>query len=447
MTENPVPKRDRNRSTTPFQEKGMTERTNHVARIGEPSIRSLLQTDTTGTMAFNAPLPAYLLNIEAKRRSNLFPWRGQFSPQLVETLLRAYATSGSVVLDPFMGSGTVLVESARLGFPVHGREVNPAAYLLGRVYELCNLDVVERRELLYEAETFLAHARPAAFELPLFHAEAGMTSPSGRHSDWMRAIPDPRVRMLLEALVVLADGDAAHDGAHAGKWSTIKEIVTRLPFTTTPLHPLLGDARSLGLPDGEVDFVLTSPPYINVFNYHHNSRVGIESLGWKPLVVARSEIGSNRKFRQNRFLTVVQYCMDMALALTEIRRACNNTARVLLILGRESNVHKTAFYNGRIVERLAMEQVGFHLDLKQERMFMNRFGQSIREDVLHLSPQSGPSRPKEDIVDGARRLGKDVLSEALQRTPSDRRPYLEDAIRRADEVQASPIFNPAAATE
>jgi len=64
----------------------------------------------------------------------------------------------------------------------------------------------------------------------------------------------------------------------------------------------------------------------------------------------------------------------MALALAEIRRVCTESAPILLILGRESKVHKTAFYNSQIVERLASEVIGFRLHLKQERVFTNRFG-------------------------------------------------------------------------
>lgn len=389
---------------------------------------------------FGSPLPAPTLNIEAKSRSNLFPWRGQFSPQLVEALLRAYAAPGSVVLDPFMGSGTVLVEAARLGLTAHGYEVNPAAYLLARVYELCLLTPAERRRLLDGAETVLAHTRPAAFELPLFRTRATPLHYSESGSDLVRASPDPQIQMLLDALVVLANEDSAPDHSYASKWSLIREIVTHLPFSATPVHPTLGDARALRLGDGVIDFVLSSPPYINVFNYHHNSRTGIESLGWKPLVVARSEIGSNRKFRQNRFLTVVQYCMDMALALAELGRVCNPGARIILILGRESNVHKTAFYNGRIVERLATEVIGLHLHLKQERVFLNRFGQRIYEDLLHLSPMPDPSPPQKGIIESARRLGKDILSDAIDRTPSDRQHYLRDAIAQAGQINESPIL-------
>jgi hypothetical protein len=66
-----------------------------------------------------------LLNIEEKNRSNLFAWRGQFSPQLVECLLDAYCLPGSVVLDPFAGSGTVLFEAALRSLPAYGFEINP----------------------------------------------------------------------------------------------------------------------------------------------------------------------------------------------------------------------------------------------------------------------------------------------------------------------------------
>lgn len=405
---------------------------------------SPLATGVIEPAPFSSPLPAPTLNIEAKSRSNLFPWRGQFSPQLVEALLSAYAAPGSVVLDPFMGSGTVLIEAARLGLPAHGYEVNPAAYLLARVYELCLLTPAERRRLLDDAETVLAHTRPAAFELPLFRTRPTPFPCSDQGTDGV-ASADPRIQMLVKALIVLTDEDAAPDQACAGKWSMIREIVTHLPCSTIPVHPTLGDARALHLEEGSIDFVLSSPPYINVFNYHHNSRTGIESLGWKPLVVARSEIGSNRKFRQNRFLTVVQYCLDMALALAELRRVCTPGARIILILGRESNVHKTAFYNGQIVERLATEIMGLRLHLKQQRVFLNRFGQSIYEDLLHLSPTPAPTPSKAVIIESARHLGQDLLAEAMDRTPSDRRHYLRDAIAQAGQINASPILNPAEA--
>lgn len=393
-------------------------------------------------LAFESRLPASVLNVEAKSRSNLFPWRGQFSPQFVEAILRSYAPPDAVVLDPFMGSGTVLVECARRGLAVHGCEVNPAAYLLGRVYELCRLAPAARRKLLVRVEEALARIDPDAFDLPLFRLCKGAASPELTLAAAARASRDPAVSTLLTALVVLLDDSSEQAGASRKAWSSLREIVLGLPETVSPIEAGFGDARRLRLEPGSIDFVLTSPPYVNVFNYHHNSRSAIEALGWEPLVVARSEIGSNRKFRQNRFLTVVQYCIDMAQALAELQRVCRSSARIVLVLGRESNVHKTPFYNGRILETLATKVVGLRLCLEQERVFTNRFGQRIYEDIFHLIPALREARANACVIEGARATASRALVDALGRVPDDRRHFLEEAIDRAGSVEPSPILIP-----
>ncbi|EGR2288690.1 hypothetical protein D0815_24920, partial [Vibrio parahaemolyticus] len=83
-------------------------------------------------------LPSSLVNIDEKTRSNLFSWRGQFSPQLIEQLILNYAKEDSVVFDPFLGSGTVVYESLLLGLEAYGSEINPAAMAFAKVYELAN---------------------------------------------------------------------------------------------------------------------------------------------------------------------------------------------------------------------------------------------------------------------------------------------------------------------
>jgi adenine-specific DNA methylase len=83
-------------------------------------------------------IPQSLLNIENKDRSNLFPWRGQFSPQLVETILDKYARSGFHVLDPFAGVGTVLYEAGLKGLRASASEINPAACRMAYTYRFIN---------------------------------------------------------------------------------------------------------------------------------------------------------------------------------------------------------------------------------------------------------------------------------------------------------------------
>ncbi len=94
---------------------------------------------------FAEVLPQQLLDIEDKKRSNLFSWCGQFSPQLIEYLLEAYCPRGSVVLDPFVGSGTVLYEAATLSLPAYGFEINPSAWSFSKVYEFANIEPNDRK--------------------------------------------------------------------------------------------------------------------------------------------------------------------------------------------------------------------------------------------------------------------------------------------------------------
>ena len=105
---------------------------------------------------FARPVPQRLLNIEEKNRSNLFAWRGQFSPQLIESLLDAYCLPESVVLDPFAGSGTVLLECAIKSLRAFGFELNPAAWCFSKIYEFANMPSDEREypiaELRYQIE-------------------------------------------------------------------------------------------------------------------------------------------------------------------------------------------------------------------------------------------------------------------------------------------------------
>src|SRR4051794_36135394 len=88
------------------------------------------------------------LNIDDKERSNLFPWSGQFSPQLIEALLNAHAQPHAMVLDPFLGSGTVLCEAGRQSLRCYGSEINPAAYKLSRTYRFINIVQEERKRTI-----------------------------------------------------------------------------------------------------------------------------------------------------------------------------------------------------------------------------------------------------------------------------------------------------------
>jgi len=213
-----------------------------------------------------------------------------------------------------------------------------------------------------------------------------------------------------------------------------------LPFSNEPIKADLQDARALPLQAESVDFALTSPPYINVFNYHQNYRRSVELLGWDLLRVARSEIGSNRANRGNRFFTVIQYCIDMAHSVLELSRVIKNRGRAVLIVGHESRVLGAPFYNADILERIARESGLFDVVLRQKRVFLNRFGQEIREDVLNLERRSSLSDQMTPLTLG-RTVAREALRTAMPVVAEGNSDLLHEAVERVNEIEGTPLFN------
>jgi methylase of polypeptide subunit release factors len=379
------------------------------------------------------------LNIENKTRSNLFPWNGQFSPQFVEAILEQYANPSTRILDPFCGSGTVLAEAALLGLAATGVEVNPAAYVLARIYALSNEPQDGRRVTLDAVEKKLQDIFPKGW--PLF--EAVSVKSSFTYQQELVALRDKSTgdqRIVLEAFIILADFYKGIDTLKIAKtWGKLYQVIDGLSYNTKPIQVLHQDGRILDQ-NRQYDLVLTSPPYINVYNYHQQYRASAEALGWDLLDVAKTEIGSNRKHRGNRFLTVIQYCLDLTLTLHSLWAATSTDARIIFVLGRESKVRGVPFYNGEIVARLAIEAVGYRILQRQERFFTNRFGQQIYEDILHLGKAVGP---RTDSQERAREVAEITLRQGLAYAYDEAiRRDLLDAIEKVSLVCPSQHYVP-----
>jgi hypothetical protein len=387
-------------------------------------------------------IPQSLLNIENKDRSNLFPWKGQFSPQFVEALLNKYAFEDSVILDPFAGSGTVLYEAGRKKLSAIAAEINPAAYRMARVYLFIN-QRPKAREIsiawLDEAlNKYFPEYRPLFSKLTEVETEEQIKRSL---KDLAADIKNPLTKDLLEALIIRLD--LYQSGLDRKRvisvWNKIKSLVLNLPYSDKTLEVINCDARAVPINIETVDLVITSPPYINVFNYHQQYRASAEALGWDLLAVAKSEIGSNRKHRGNRFLTVIQYCLDIALSLQHLARLCKKSARIIFTVGRESRVRGIPFFNGKIVGQLGTQCVGYKLETRQERVFINRYGERIYEDILHFTK---PCQTNSDSLPAAREAARGILEEALGGAYSDVAVDLEAALCQLSKVEPSPIYDP-----
>jgi DNA modification methylase len=391
------------------------------------------------------------LDLASKHRSSLLPWRGQFSPGLIELFLDHYAFNAGRVLDPFVGSGTTLFESARKGLECYGAELNPSAVELARTAEFVNLSSKARNDVVQATEEiirrYIRPRQPTLFDYDLYNehlSTANMAGDAETRQLFLTMLDEahhPHVRNFLINVIMRYMDCCTIDGTE-GFLRVYREhaaLVRRLPYSDKPCRVLHADARLIDLPDQSIDLVITSPPYINVFNYHQNYRPAMELIGWDLLRVAKSEIGSNRKHRQNRFLTVIQYCLDIADVLTNMKRMLRTSGHAIIVVGRESSVRGVSFKNGSLVAAIAIAASSMTLVCRQERTFKNKFGELICEDILHLKPSENTmSRVKAQHV--ARAIGAEALKEAALKAPDKVRSDIQNALQRVATVQQSPLF-------
>ena len=384
---------------------------------------------------FDQPIPQEKLDIIEKTRANLFAWRGQFSPQLIETILSFYCPSNSVILDPFVGSGTVLLEASYLSLEAYGFEINPAAYIMSRTYEFINDS--QKKEVLKNLRNIVDQE----FPLRIFEVSDQVENLVDKLQNTRNMLPD-RSKVLFDALVIILDvcKNKITQEFIQKKFSHLSNIITNLPYSQKPIRVGLSDARSLPLENNQIDFVVTSPPYINVFNYHQNYRQSAEILGWDLLKIAKSEIGSNRANRSNRFYTVVQYCLDMGDILKELARVSKQQARIVLIVGQESNVLGVPFYNADIIEKIGIKAKLFQKVLRQKRKFKNKFGKVIIEDIINFINLN--NQVSQEVIEQiSREVAFEVLESSRLFVSSENQLFLESAIAKVNNIQRTPILD------
>lgn len=368
------------------------------------------------------------LDINNKVRSNLFAWNGQFSPQFVEVLLTNFADSSDVVIDPFAGSGTTLCEAARKGICAYGMELNASAYHMAKIYELANKTIAERAEIVSDIDSLLTEVTDTDDILPIITSS-------------IQLMKDTPIADVLSTLVVLLDlfNNELSIALMQKKWGLLKKIILEVPVSDKEIRVDMGDARQLNLTPNTATLLITSPPYINVFNYHQKYRRSVEALGYDVLTIAKNEFGSNRKNRGNRLLTVIQYCIDMSLSLKEAVRVCQPNSRMIYVVGRESNVLGYSFCNSELIYNIATEIFELPFLLRQERVFKNRFGQMIFEDILHFeNDKKNLLLDDEVIVERARSIATRMLKEKADMMPESKNiEFIFEAIEKAGKVNKS----------
>lgn len=261
--------------------------------------------ELAGTFADNTDAPVH----------RWFRYQAGFSYELVAGLLERFDVGpGDVVLDPFAGVGTTVVEAKKLGATAHGVEVHPFVAWVAERKTDWDVDPGalkrERVELLDAVGTALDEREPGAYLSDdrepeflykvfderklgeLFVIDDVIGSFEGDRTELWRMALVASLRDVCEANTVFPyvqpastkDGTPEPRAAYAEKLRMVVDDLAGVVGGTdaigdSTIHA--ADARDLDtVDDRSVDAVVTSPPYLNNVDYADVTRLELYFLGY-----------------------------------------------------------------------------------------------------------------------------------------------------------------------
>ncbi len=345
-------------------------------------------------------------------------------PGTARALVEGLAPPGGRVLDPFCGSGTVLVEARLAGRHGFGIDANPLAVEIAWL-KSAGSTARERERLVASATEVAEHADLRRSK------KAG---PTRRYGPDDRDMFDVHVLLELDGLVDGIRRSTSGDLARALGLvlSSILVKVSRQPGDTTetrvarrlpggfsielfvrraeelarqlgdyaallgrkapPANIAVGDARRLERVDADgIDLVVSSPPYPGVYDYATQHAARLRWLGLDARHFERSEIGSRRQLGRLPYAAaLVEWRAQLGPCLAEMARVLAPQGRVALVIA-DSVLAGRPLYADALVPELASRaglaltalasQPRPHFHLPTERAFAK---QPRHEHVLVL---------------------------------------------------------------
>ena len=299
------------------------------------------------------------------------PYPGRFHPNLPREVLAAMGAGAEPkslrVLDPFMGGGTALVEAMLLGHQALGNDLNPVAVMVARERT--------RPRTPAQAHRVNADARRIAGQVEELRREKHPPRASLAHQQ--RLAPHYQRHLLAEMmqwprLIGQMDAGAEQEtlravfSSAAVKFSNLASdsrqetprpptypkgavsrflvekcaeltraqsvLLPRIPPRTPPARLLQEDARLLSsLADGEVELVLTSPPYPGTYDYHHQHLLRMDWLELDGSALLENEMGARRDASTDEAMG--GWSRDLRAVLGTLARVLRPGGHLFLALG------------------------------------------------------------------------------------------------------------------
>ena len=289
----------------------------------------------------------------------LFPYRGKFHPQMIKGLMNIMGLKpGETILDPMMGSGTVLVEASLMGINSIGVDASPfCRFMTQTKIDTLTMSLARARKALNNYEDVFEY----------FQKQVGKPIPGGKNcraeaSRGGMATMEPPVKSTREkeserdtidtySFLLLAYLDSAGYSERSSRKSPldhfkavlerylfvaekIQRVITGMESDLADAEVLEGDARSLPFEEKSVDGIIFSPPYSFAVNYLRNDSFHLNFFGVDTEKLRDRMIGLRGRKLADKFEI---YLRDMDKVLSECARVLRPGRLCTIIIGTNNN--------------------------------------------------------------------------------------------------------------
>ena len=239
---------------------------------------------------------------------NYYTYPAKFIPQLVSRLINTYTKEKEIVVDPFMGSGTTIVESMVNKRYACGVDINEIAYLISKV-KTTPLDIELLKKEYLKLEEKLTNYSIFA-EKDILIKSKNIVPDNDRIDYWFKPKQKEELSLIFYSIFEIENIDIRdfylvafgqilktasiwlqksikptrdmkkkeHDSynlflAQAKRMIKRHEIYNSMLdkdfFDNIDKYRKIkcGDSRYIPLEDGEANFIVTSPPYVTSYEY------------------------------------------------------------------------------------------------------------------------------------------------------------------------------------
>lgn len=286
-------------------------------------------------------------------------------PVTARRLVEAYCPPDGTVLDPFCGSGTILIEAMLAGRAAIGTDLNPLAVMLARAKTFPRgadrtAKLLEAAKGAADIATARRKAKSGAVkrlpqqDVAIFQPHV-LLELDGIRAGIAKAPPEsrPELSLVLSSILVKLStkrGDTSDEEVEkrigAGYPTKLflkkaeelarrmEEFSSSLPAPPPHARVFLDDATKLTkVKDASIDAVITSPPYAVTYDYlaHHEMRMRWLDLDAKGL--AKGEMGARRDYAKLTPTEAVRRWFEELSALFRtLARVTKPGANVVLLI-------------------------------------------------------------------------------------------------------------------